>query len=99
MLSIALIIALIALRSKGIPEKIIAIIKDTYNGAKWRVLYKGKLCKPFEVHSGVRQGYILMWTMNSFLQHLGYADDICILSHKILDVLSVPWKKRRHPQV
>ena len=31
-----------ALRSRGIPEKIIAIIKATYNGAKCRVLHKGK---------------------------------------------------------
>ena len=28
----------------------------------------------------------LRWTMNRFLQHLDYADDICLLSHKISDV-------------
>ena len=27
----------------------------------------------------------LSWTMNSFLQHLDYADDICLLSHKVSD--------------
>ena len=44
------------LRKRSIPEKIIAIIKGTYDGAKCRVLHKGKLSEPFEVHSGVRQG-------------------------------------------
>ena len=93
----------VALRCQGIPDKIIAIIK-----AKCRVLQKGKLSEPFEVHSGVPQGCILSpllfllvvgdvvnaallshrnnglrWTMNRFLQHLVYADDICLLSHKI----------------
>ena len=28
----------------------------------------------------------LRWTMNSFLQHLDYADDICLLSHKMSDL-------------
>ena len=88
--------------SWGIPEKTIA----TYDGAKCRVLHKGKLSEAFEVHSGVRQCCMLSpilflivlddvikaalvshrnkglrWTMNSFLQHLDYSDDICLLSH------------------
>ena len=100
-----------ALRSRGIPEKIIAIIKATYYDAKYRVLHKGKLSQPFGVHSGGRQGCILLpmlflialgdvikaallshrnkglrWTMNSFLQHLVYADDTCLLSHKMSDL-------------
>ena len=114
-----------ALRSRGIPEKI-AIIKATYDGAKCRVLNKGKLSEPFEVHSGVRLDCILWpilflivlgdvvkaallshrnkglrWMMNCFLEHLHYADDICLLSHKMspsrYDLF--PGKKRRHPQV
>ena len=48
-----------ALHNRGIPEKIIAIIKAKYDGAKCRVLHKGALSEPFEVHSGVRQSCIL----------------------------------------
>ena len=40
------------LRSSGIPHKIIAIIKATYNGAECCVLHKGKLSESFEMHSG-----------------------------------------------
>lgn len=99
-----------ALRRRGVPQKIIAIIKASYNGASCRVLHKGKLTEPFDVCSGVRQGCILspllfllvigdilrvafndtrggiMWTMNSFLKHLDYADDVCLLSHRIMDL-------------
>ena len=28
----------------------------------------------------------LRWKMNHFLQHLDYADDICLLCHKIADI-------------
>ena len=48
-----------ALRRRGVPEKITNIIKATYNGAKCRVLHKGKLSEQFEIRSGVRQGCIL----------------------------------------
>jgi hypothetical protein len=48
-----------ALRNKGIPEKIIAIIKASYDGATCRVLHRGKLSEQFQVHSGVRQGCLL----------------------------------------
>ena len=40
-------------------EKIIAIVKPIYDGAKCSVLHKGKLSEPFEGYSGVRQGCIL----------------------------------------
>jgi hypothetical protein len=48
-----------ALKNKGIPEKIIAIIKASYDGATCRVLHRGKLSEQFEVLSGVRQGCLL----------------------------------------
>ena len=48
-----------ALRRRGIPNKIVSVIKSTYNGAKCRVLHNGTLSAPFVVGSGVRQGYIL----------------------------------------
>ena len=34
-------------------------------------------------YSGIR------WKMDSFLQHLDYADDICLLSHSVLDVANM----------
>ena len=43
-----------ALRSRGIPDKIITIIKATDNDSKYRMLHKDKLSEPFEVHSRVR---------------------------------------------
>ena len=48
-----------ALRRRGVPDKIITMIKATYTGAKCRVLHKSKLSEQFEVNSGVRQGCIL----------------------------------------
>ena len=34
-------------------------------------------------YSGIR------WKMDSFLQHLDYADDICLLSHSVLDAANM----------
>ena len=48
-----------ALRTRGIPNKIVSVLKSTYNGAKCRVLHNGTLSTPFVVGSGVRQGSIL----------------------------------------
>lgn len=49
----------IALRRNGIPKKLTAIITTTYNGAKWRVLYRDSTSKKFEVQSGVCYDCIL----------------------------------------
>ena len=107
-----------ALRRRRIRNKIVSVIKSTYNSAKYRVLYNGILSAPFDVGSGVRQGCILSpvlslvvigdiiqasiakhhsvskysgirGNMDSFLQHLDYADDICLLSHSVLDAANV----------
>lgn len=48
-----------ALQRRGVPDKIIAVIRATYEGANCRVLHKGKLSEVFEINSGVRQGCIL----------------------------------------
>ena len=31
----------------------------------------------------------IRWKMDSFLQHLDYADDICLLSHSVLDAANI----------
>ena len=46
------------LRNRAVPEKIICIIRATYEGAKCHDFYKNKLSEPFEVRSGVRQAVI-----------------------------------------
>ena len=47
------------LRCRCIPNKIVSVIKSTYNGAKCRVLHNVTLSASFVVGSGVRQGCIL----------------------------------------
>ena len=103
-----------ALRRRRIPNKIVSVIKSTYNDAKCRVLHNGTLAEPFVVGSGVRQVCIcavfsshwkhysslakhhsvskysgIRWKMDSFLQHLDYADDICLQSHSVLDTANM----------
>lgn len=48
-----------ALKNRGLPSKIIKLIRAGYEGYKCRVLHKGKLSTPFEAATGVRQGCIL----------------------------------------
>ena len=48
----------LALRRRGISNKIVSVIKSTYNGAKCRVLHNVTISAPF-VGSGVREGCIL----------------------------------------
>lgn len=45
-----------ALRKKGIPNKIINVIKALYSNAKTSVLHNGQLSEEFEIEYGVRQG-------------------------------------------
>ena len=48
-----------ALRRRGITNKLVSVITSTYNGAKCHVLHNRTLSAPFVVGSGVRQGCIL----------------------------------------
>lgn len=48
-----------ALMHKGVPEKIVNIIKEAYDGFNCRVVHNGKLTEPFNVTTGVRQGCLL----------------------------------------
>ena len=49
----------VALKNRGVPDKIINIIKKLYDGFKCRVLHNGQLSDPFLTVSGVRQGCLL----------------------------------------
>ena len=37
-------------------------------------------------HNTNFNNFVIRWTMTTFLQHLDYADDICLLSHSVLNV-------------
>ena len=47
------------LRHCGIPLKLVNIIQLLHQDFEYRVLYNNKLTEPFEVKTGVRQGFIL----------------------------------------
>ena len=92
----------------GIPEKIMSIIRQLYDGFTCQVIHGGSLTDPFPVTTGVRQGCLLSpllflividwvsrtaystpsgirWTLQSCLEDLAFADDICQLSHRHRD--------------
>lgn len=48
-----------ALKSFGVPQKIINLIKSMYNGYQCQVLHEGQLSDPFKVEIGTRQGCLL----------------------------------------
>jgi hypothetical protein len=48
-----------ALSRRGIPEKVIAIIKESYLNASYRVLHSGQLSESFVVNQGARQSCII----------------------------------------
>ena len=48
-----------ALRSTGVPQIVLDLIKDLYTGTQSRVRVKGCLSEPFNTISGVRQGCVL----------------------------------------
>jgi hypothetical protein len=93
------------LKHYGIPQKIISIIQQLYDGFSCQVIHDGNLTEPFTVTTGVRQGCILspllfvmviewvsktaykepkgiQWTLQTRLEDLDFADDICMLSHR-----------------
>lgn len=47
------------MRHYGIPDKIVRIVKSTYDGATCRVVHEGQLSEAFEVVTGGRQGCLL----------------------------------------
>nr|KAG5686358.1 hypothetical protein BaRGS_026819 [Batillaria attramentaria] len=47
------------LRHYGVPEKMVDIIKQLYNGFFCKVIHNGKLSDEFQVTTGVRQGCLL----------------------------------------
>lgn len=44
-----------SLRCKGVPEKLISLIKGLYNNAKCRILHEDSVSRPINVNGGVRQ--------------------------------------------
>lgn len=52
-----------ALSSKGIPPKIIHLIRELYTDAKCKVRYRGEESQPFELNTGVKQGCVLSPTL------------------------------------
>ena len=62
-----------ALRTRGIPKKIVPVIESLYNGAKYRVLYNGTLSAHFVVGSGLRQGCILSPVLKQIQGKLNFA--------------------------
>lgn len=49
----------IVLRNRGVPQKIINLIKEGYNQYKSIVKHEGKLSQDFETETGVKQGCVL----------------------------------------
>ena len=47
------------LRHYGVPDKIVTIIRNSYEGLTCRVVHQGQLSDSFEVKTGVRQGCLL----------------------------------------
>lgn len=47
------------LRHYGVPDKIVSIIRKSYEGMTCRVVHSGQLTDPFQVRTGVRQGCLL----------------------------------------
>jgi hypothetical protein len=97
------------LKHYGIPQKIISIIQQLYDGFSCQVIHDGNLTEPFTVTTGIRQGCILspllflmvidwvsktaykepkgiQWTLQTRLEDLDFADDICMLSHRYQDM-------------
>lgn len=79
--------------SKDVPEKLVAIIKATYDSAKCQVLDRAKTSDEFEIQKRVREGCNLLvraalagGPMLSCLKDLDYTDGICLLSHQVVDL-------------
>ncbi|VDP44917.1 unnamed protein product [Schistosoma margrebowiei] len=47
------------LRHYGVPQKIVNIIRNSYDGLNCKIVHGGQLTKSFEVKTGVRQGFLL----------------------------------------
>ena len=47
------------MRHYGIPEKFIAIIRNTYTGMQSKAIHEGQLTEAFDIATGVRQSHLL----------------------------------------
>ena len=76
-----------SLSRKGIPEKLIAVIKASYVNARCSVLHNGQLTRSFAVNQGVRQGCIL-----SPILFLVVIDDILTAAVGDKEVNGIQWR-------
>ncbi|VDP68361.1 unnamed protein product [Schistosoma mattheei] len=54
------------LRHYGVLEKIVNIIRNSYDGIQCKVVHEGQLRNAFQVRTGVRQGSLLSLLLSSF---------------------------------
>ena len=47
------------MRHYGIPDKLVKLVKATYDGTNCQVFHEGQLSRPFPIETGVRQGCLL----------------------------------------
>lgn len=82
-----------------------SITKATYDGSKCHVLHDGRLSDDFEIRSGVRQGCILspilfLLVISDVLRSaLSGMDDVCLLSHRIMDLHQMTTSVEREAEV
>ena len=96
------------LREKNIPEKLIALIKDTYCGETTKVRSKQGVSRRFEIRQGLHQGsvlspllFILILDITSREQEIEapwemlYADDLVIVRRSIPELQGaiLDWKR------
>ncbi|VDO69658.1 unnamed protein product [Schistosoma curassoni] len=79
------------LRHYGAPEKIVNIIRNSYDGINCTIMHGGRLPDSSEIKAGVRQGWIMktstssekhgiQWSGRMQLDDLDFTDDLALLS-------------------
>jgi hypothetical protein len=59
------------MRHYGIPEKFIAIIRNTYTGMQNKVVHEGQLTEAFDIVNGVMQGSLSCHPYSFYWQLIG----------------------------
>uniref|UniRef100_A0A673L9U4 G protein-coupled receptor kinase n=1 Tax=Sinocyclocheilus rhinocerous TaxID=307959 RepID=A0A673L9U4_9TELE len=77
------------LRHYGIPDKIVTIIRNSYEGLNCKVVHGGQLTEAFQVRTGVRQGCLLSPFL--FLLHF-----ICVICSVKKNFISAAYSRYRY---